>query len=77
MQDFLASTQDAERQIILLEALGNGPANPKASEFMDEDMRARNPASPENIAMQVSQNQEWYGEFHQEAEKRFLDIMSS
>ncbi|MBY8976736.1 ABC transporter substrate-binding protein [Rhodobacteraceae bacterium NNCM2] len=77
VQDFLASMQDPERQVILLKALGNGPANPAASEFIDEALSARNPASPQNIAVQVPQNQAWYGEFHQEAEKRFLDIVSS
>jgi len=76
-QEFMASMQDPERQLILLEALGNGPANPAASELTDEAMAARNPASPQNMARQVAQNQEWYGELHEEAEKRFIDLMSS
>jgi putative spermidine/putrescine transport system substrate-binding protein len=61
-QEFMASMQDPERQLILLEALGNGPANP---------------ASPENMARQVAQNQTWCGEFHQKVEKRFIDLESS
>jgi hypothetical protein len=29
------------------------------------------------MARQVAQNQAWYGAFHEEAEKRFIDLMSS
>jgi len=74
--DFLASMQDPEKQLILLKELSQGPANPETAKLAPE-LASRNPGSPENLAIQVFENEEWYAKNHQEAEKRFLDVVSS
>jgi putative spermidine/putrescine transport system substrate-binding protein len=74
--DFLASMQEPEKQLILLKELSQGPANPETAKLAPE-LAGRNPASPENLAIQVFQNEEWYAKNHQDAEKRYLDVVSS
>lgn len=74
--EFLASMQEPEKQLILLKELSQGPANPETAKLAPE-LASKNPGSPENLAIQVFQNEEWYAKNHQEAEKRFLDVVSS
>lgn len=74
--DFLVSMQDPAKQLILLKELSQGPANPETAKLAPE-LAPRNPGSPENLAIQLFQNEEWYAKNHQEAEKRFLDVVSS
>lgn len=57
---FVASAQDPQQQVELFALMGNGPANPAASEFVPEDRRWANPGQPENWAMQIKQNARWY-----------------
>ena len=59
---FIASAQDPKQQIVLFEAMGNGPANPEAAALVPEDMRAYDPGQPENLALQVPFNGLWYRE---------------
>lgn len=75
--EFLASMQDPKSQILLLEALGNGPANPEAEALVKPEFTARNPASPENRKLMVAQNGDWYAENIVPATKRFLDTVAS
>jgi putative spermidine/putrescine transport system substrate-binding protein len=74
--DFLKSMQDPEKQLILLKELSQGPANPETAKLAPE-LASRNPASPENLAVQIFQNEEWYAKNHADAEKRFIDVVSS
>lgn len=60
--NFIASAQDPEQQIVLFEAMGNGPANPAAASMVPEDMRAYDPGQPDNLALQVPFNGLWYRE---------------
>ncbi|MEO1315028.1 MAG: ABC transporter substrate-binding protein [Pseudomonadota bacterium] len=81
---FVASSQDPQQQVKLFELMGNGPANPAASEFVPEDRRWANPGQPENWAMQVIQDARWYeadsgkGDLTNDALARelYLDVMS-
>ncbi|MEL6196418.1 MAG: ABC transporter substrate-binding protein [Pseudomonadota bacterium] len=81
---FIASAQDPQQQVKLFELMGNGPANPAASEFVPEDRRWANPGQPENWAMQVKQDARWYeadsgkGDLTNDALARelYLDVMS-
>ncbi|MEM1384504.1 MAG: ABC transporter substrate-binding protein [Pseudomonadota bacterium] len=81
---FVASSQDPQQQVKLFELMGNGPANPAASEFVPEDRRWANPGQPENWAMQIKQDARWYqadsgkGDLTNDALARelYLDVMS-
>lgn len=70
----LATTQDAETQIALLRALGNGPANPEAASLVPQELRAVNPASPENYAVVAKMNADWWMHNFANTMKAFLDM---
>jgi len=57
---FMASTQDPARQVELFKMLGNGPANPAASAMVPDELKAIDPGSPANYAMQIPADPEWY-----------------
>lgn len=58
--DFIASAQDPQQQIVLFEAMGNGPANPAAAALVPKEMQYIDPTQPQNLALQVLQNGPWY-----------------
>jgi putative spermidine/putrescine transport system substrate-binding protein len=60
--DFIASSQDPEQQMVLFNAMGNGPANPAAAAQVPDDKKYIDPGQPENLAKQVLQNGPWYEE---------------
>lgn len=59
---FIASAQDPDQQLVLFNAMGNGPANPAAAAKVPEDKKYIDPGQPENLAVQVLQNGPWYQE---------------
>lgn len=59
---FIASSQDPQQQLVLFEAMGNGPANPEGAKLVPADKRHIDPGQPENLAVQVLQNGPWYEE---------------
>lgn len=73
----IASMQKPEGQIRLLAAMGNGPANPLANAQVPAELAARNPSSPQNAAVQVKVNAEWYTANHTKTYQEFLDLISS
>ncbi len=81
---FVASSQDPQQQVNLFTLMGNGPANPAASDIVPEDRRWANPGQPENWAMQIKQDARWYeadsgkGDLTNDALARelYLDVMS-
>ena len=58
--DFIASTQDPERQVQLFLTMGNGPANPDAAPLVPEDRKWADPGQPEHWAMQRKLDARWY-----------------
>ncbi|MGM4903521.1 ABC transporter substrate-binding protein [Tardiphaga sp. 866_E4_N2_1] len=73
----IASMQKPEGQVKLLAAMGNGPSNPAAQSLVPPDLRSKNPADPDNVAMQAKINAEWYIENHSKTFQSFLDFISS
>jgi putative spermidine/putrescine transport system substrate-binding protein len=73
----IATTQDAETQIALLRALGNGPANPQANDLVPEDLRAVNPATPSNFAVLAKMNADWWMHNYANTMKAFLEMTTS
>ena len=74
---FLASMQDPEKQLVMFEKLGQGPANPAADELIPEDQRRHNPVSDENIAVQIPLDVEWYAENYGAALDKYLAMISA
>ena len=74
--EFIASVLIPERQIKLLELLGNGPSNPKASEMLPENLRRIDPGYPDNLAKQIMRSEEWYEKNYDEAVEIWLDGIS-
>ncbi len=74
-QSFIASTQDPQRQIKLLELLGNGPANPKAIPLLTEAQRRLNPTSHLDLAL--IRDEEWYATQYDAALGVWLDAIAT
>jgi spermidine/putrescine-binding protein len=75
--DFVRSTQVPERQITLLKAFGNGPANPAASSLVPADLRRIDPGYPDNAKVQLPIYAEWYGDNQGRMLNQFINSPSS
>jgi putative spermidine/putrescine transport system substrate-binding protein len=73
----IAATQDAETQIALLRALGNGPANPQANAIMPNELRAINPATPENFSVLAKMDADWWAHNFGNTMKSFLAMTAA
>jgi len=75
--EFIASTQEPQRQIELLRSNGYGPVNPAASAALPEDLRALDPGREENYARMLPGGVAWYAEHATRALQQYLDAISS
>lgn len=73
----IASMQQAEGQVKLLAAMGNGPANPGADSLVPPELKKKNPSDAANAAIQAKINAEWYKANHSKTFQSFLDLISS
>ena len=73
--DFIASTQDPQRQAVLFKALGVGTANPAAGEVVDEDFRNGDCGYEANYKRQIPIDIKWYAENYARVQNDFLDLM--
>ena len=73
---FMASAQDPAGQVELFKLLGNGPVNPAASSMVPAELRSMDPGSPENYAMQVPANPEWYAANSATVLNQYLEAIS-
>jgi putative spermidine/putrescine transport system substrate-binding protein len=73
---FMASSQDPAGQVELFKMLGNGPVNPAASALVPADMKAMDPGSAENYAMQVPADPEWYAANSATVLNQYLEAIS-
>ncbi len=74
---FIASTQDPEKQLIMFEKLGQGPANPATDALIPADQKRINPVDPENMAKQVAMDMDWYAENYGPALDEYTKIISA
>jgi putative spermidine/putrescine transport system substrate-binding protein len=74
---FIASTQDPEKQLVMFEKLGQGPANPAADALIPADKKNINPVDPENMAKQIPLDMEWYAENYGPALDEYTKIISA
>lgn len=73
---FIATAQDPQSQLLLLKLMGNGPANPAASKMATGDLAAMDPSNPANLPLQINRDEEWYAKHYDDAVGTWLDAMS-
>lgn len=74
---FLASMQEPERQLVMFEMLGQGPANPATDALIPEEDRVHNCVSPENLSKQIVLDMGWYSEGYSAALDAYLALISA
>ncbi|MBN9028594.1 MAG: polyamine ABC transporter substrate-binding protein [Rhizobiales bacterium 63-7] len=57
---FIASAQDPQKQLVMFDMLGQGPANPAADALVPADKKRLNPVDPENMKKQIALDMAWY-----------------
>jgi len=72
---FIAHGQKPELQVKWLEMIGSGPINPEAAALVPAELAPYNPSSPENLAMQILYNDEWYAKNQVSAEELYVDAL--
>lgn len=73
----IRAMQEPEGQVLLLERMGNGPANPAATALVKPEFQKANPSSPENLAKQIKFGGEWWMQNQEQLTQAFLDLISS
>ena len=73
----IAAMQAPAGQISLLGAMGNGPANPQAEPLVPPALKAVDPGTPENLAVQAKINAPWYQANGSATLRDYLDLISS
>lgn len=74
---FIASAQDPEKQVVMFQMLGQGPANPAADALLSPEEARYNPVDPANFALQIPLDMPWYEENYGPALDEYLKIISS
>ena len=74
---FIASAQDPQKQLVMFDLLGQGPANPAADGLIPSDRKRFNPVDPANMAKQVALDMPWYAENYGAALDAYTKIISA
>ncbi|NPD14670.1 ABC transporter substrate-binding protein [Xinfangfangia sp. D13-10-4-6] len=74
---FIASAQEPEKQLVMFNMLGQGPANPATDALLPAEDAKYNPVSPENFAQQMALDMGWYEEHYGAALDEYLKIISA
>jgi putative spermidine/putrescine transport system substrate-binding protein len=72
----IASTQDPAAQVELFKLLGNGPINPAASAMVPDELKVIDPSSPENYALQIPVDPQWYADNSAQALQSYIEAVS-
>jgi len=74
---FIASTQDPQKELVMFEKLGQGPANPAADAMIADDQKRYNPVDPANMPKQIALDMNWYAENYGKALDEYTKIISA
>jgi putative spermidine/putrescine transport system substrate-binding protein len=74
---FIASAQAPEKQVVMFDLLGQGPANPATDALIPAEDKRFNPVDPENFAQQIALDMAWYEENYGPALDAYLAIVSA
>jgi putative spermidine/putrescine transport system substrate-binding protein len=73
----IASTTDPKSQVEIFDLLGMGPINPAASALLSKEVREDDPGSPENFAVQIEADYDWYADNSSKVLNQYVDLISS
>lgn len=73
---FIASAQDPQKQLVMFEMLGQGPANPAADALLPPEEARYNAVDPANAALQIPLDMGWYEANYAAALDEYLKIIS-
>ncbi len=65
-----------EPQVEALKLLGTGPTNPKAAALVPAELRPVNPLDPDNRALQIELNAEWWGDNYAKVNEAYLEAIT-
>ena len=74
---FIASAQDPQRQMVMFDMLGQGPANPAADALVPVAKQRLNCVDPANRARQVALDMPWYSEHYSAALDEYTKVISA
>jgi putative spermidine/putrescine transport system substrate-binding protein len=74
---WLATMQDPEMQIAVMDCFGQGPANPAAVDLMTPAQRRIHPAAPENYEKQLIADSEYWANNYDDVLNTYLDNISA
>ncbi|UOK69420.1 ABC transporter substrate-binding protein [Ancylobacter polymorphus] len=74
---FIASTSVPERQLVMFDMLGQGPANPATDALIPADQRRYNPVDPANMKSQAVLDMPWYADNYGAALDEFTKVISA
>lgn len=74
---FIASAQDPQKQLVIFDLLGQGPANPATDALIPADKRRINPMDPANASKQVALDMPWYADNYGAALDTYTKIISA
>lgn len=73
---FIASTSDPQKQLVMFDMLGQGPANPATDALIPADQKKYNPVDPDNMKVQIPLDMPWYAENYGTALDTYTEIIS-
>jgi putative spermidine/putrescine transport system substrate-binding protein len=59
---FIASTSDPQKQLVMFDMLGQGPANPATDALIPEGKKRFNAVDPANMKVQIALDMVWYAD---------------
>jgi putative spermidine/putrescine transport system substrate-binding protein len=74
---FIASAQAPERQLVMFDMLGQGPANPATDALIPADKKRINCVDPENMKKQIALDMDWYSTNYGPALDAYTAVISS
>jgi len=74
---FIASTSDPQKQLVIFDMLGQGPANPATDALIPADKRKYNPVDPANMKAQIALDMPWYADNYGPALDGYTKIISA
>ena len=74
---FIASTSDPQKQLVIFDLLGQGPANPATDALIPADKKKYNPVDPANMKTQIALDMPWYADNYGAALDAFTKIISA
>ncbi|HVZ02380.1 MAG TPA: ABC transporter substrate-binding protein [Dongiaceae bacterium] len=74
---FIASAQDPQKQLVIFDMLGQGPANPAADALIPADKQQYNCVAPDAIKKQIALDMPWYSAHYTAALDAYTAVISA